>query len=225
MIPQIIVDKKGEAFSSYLIDFIKKNEVGQGQIFTIHPAKKEILINQIREVKKVINIQTKTKKLFVFYSFNKATTEAQNAFLKILEEQNKSNYFMMQTNSLHQILPTIISRSKIIYLDKNLTTDLINIKLDSFLLKNDFSFFLDKSFIIKSKEEGEKIILSLIIKLKELQKKQTDYNLSDLIKKGFELLKLLEENNLSPQLTVDNYLILIKKEINIIKRDDSKSQK
>lgn len=225
MIPQIIVDKKGKSFSSYLNDFIKKSQVRQDQIFTIHPAKEEIVISQIREVKKIVNIQTKTKKLFFFYSFNKATTEAQNAFLKILEDKAENNFFIMQTNSLYLILPTIISRSKIIYLDKNLDKDFIDINLDQFLNEDDFSFFLDKSFIIKSKEEGEKIILSLISKLKELQKRETNYNFSDLIKKGVEFLKLLEENNLSPQLTIDNYLILIKKETNIIKRDDFKSQK
>lgn len=218
MIPLIIISKEKKSFSTYLNNFIIKNKIPKNLIFTVQPLKEEISIKQIKEIKKFIDFKTQTKKLFVFYSFNKATVESQNAFLKTLEEKSINNIFILSASSTNQILPTIISRAKIIYLDKTKKEkqkdEMIDLK--SFILKKkDFNFFTNKLFIAKTKEEAKKIISSLIYQLQELQRKEIGVNLSFLIKKGIELLNLLENNNLSPQLTVDNYLILIKKTFKI----------
>lgn len=204
MIPQIVVYKKESLFSLFLKEFIEKNKIPRRLIFEIKPTKEEIGIDQIREIKKIVSIKTQKKKLILFYSFQKATTEAQNAFLKILEEKGEDNYFLMGTTSIHQILPTVLSRSMIINLKKSVDTDnkKIEIEIDNFFAKRDF--------VVKSKEEAKEIIMALILNLYEKKKHHLSH-LPLLIKKGIEFLRLLEDNNLSPQLTVDNYLILIKK--------------
>ena len=218
MLPLIIIAKEKKSFSTYLNNFISKNKIPKNLIFEVQPFKEEIGIKQIKEIKKFIDFKTQAKKLFVFYSFNKATIESQNAFLKTLEEKSANNFFILKAASLNHILPTIISRGKIIYLEKieKEQQEDEKINLNSLILKKrGFSFFTNKLFLIETKEEGKKIILSLIYQLQERQKKEIHFNLSLLIKKGIELLNLLENNNLSPQLTVDNYLILIKKTFNI----------
>lgn len=214
MIPLIVVFKKEKSLTDYLNNFIDKNKISKNLIFEVKPQKEEIGISQIREIKKIIDIKTKNKKLFIFYSFNKATLESQNAFLKTLEEKTENSIFLLTASSPYQILPTIISRAKIVYLDKNIIykQEKKEINIDSLMSKkNNFHFFADNLFIIESKDKGKEILFSLIHQLYDLQKENTNFNISPLIKKGIELLNLLEESNLSPQLTIDNYLILIKK--------------
>lgn len=204
MIPQIVVYKKESSFTSHLKEFIAKNKISRSLIFEIKPTKEEISIDQIREIKKIVSIKTEGKKLILFYSFHKATTEAQNAFLKILEEKGEDNYFLIGTTFIHQILPTVLSRSRIINLKTPVDIDKRKIEIE---INN---FFANKDFVVGSKEQAKEIIMALILRLYEQKKYQGPY-FSLLIKKGIEFLRLLEDNNLSPQLTVDNYLILIKK--------------
>ena len=64
------------------------------------------------------------KKLFVINNFDKATPQSQNALLKVLEEPTESNMFLIITESLSTVLPTIQSRAKKI-IEKKLQDDTI----------------------------------------------------------------------------------------------------
>ena len=52
----------------------------------------------------------------IFYNFDKATPEAQNALLKSFEEPPPHTYMIAETQSVDQILPTLSSRSQVISL-------------------------------------------------------------------------------------------------------------
>ena len=73
----------------------------------------------IEEVRKIIHtlitkpFQSKNR-LITITEFDKATVEAQNALLKVLEEPPSNTYFILGAHRLERILKTVISRCQII---------------------------------------------------------------------------------------------------------------
>lgn len=131
-------------------------------------------IDDIRELCKRLQFQPYECpfQIGLIFSSDKLTTEAQNSFLKALEEPGPQTIFILTTPNEKFLLPTIISRSKKVYVSKNLLTnkqqsgqpsdtqqnpDYPNI--DKFLNKN----IVDKFLIIEdilSKEKEEKGIVT-----------------------------------------------------------------
>jgi len=76
------------------------------------PDKREILVSQIRALKKdviVIPIES-DKKAYVINDADLMNTEAQNAFLQILEEPPSHAVFILKTENPAALLPTVLSR-------------------------------------------------------------------------------------------------------------------
>jgi DNA polymerase III subunit delta' len=73
---------------------------------------KEIVINQIRALSGYINISTHRQgtRVIVLYPAEALNVPAANALLKSLEEPNPNTVFILVSNSLDKLLPTIISR-------------------------------------------------------------------------------------------------------------------
>ena len=78
--------------------------------------KKEITVDQIRELKKdVIIIPNEAdKKAYIINDAHLMNTNAQNAFLQILEEPPAHAVFILKTDAPSQLLPTIRSRCLVI---------------------------------------------------------------------------------------------------------------
>ena len=53
MLPIILVTKNKDEVNHFLQKFIKENKIANNSIYSISPKKKEILISQLREIKKV----------------------------------------------------------------------------------------------------------------------------------------------------------------------------
>jgi len=75
-----------------------------------------------------------SKQIIIIDYAERMTQQAQNAFLKLLEEPGLGVYFILVTNSISKLLPTIVSRVKIINI-KPISTEQTNEFLD--LLKID----------------------------------------------------------------------------------------
>lgn len=77
---------------------------------------KPIGIDQVRKLKKILTQKPYGggDRLVIIKSMEKATTEAANALLKLLEEPPKKTYITLTTGNAHALLPTIISRCQII---------------------------------------------------------------------------------------------------------------
>lgn len=75
------------------------------------------IIKKIDDVKKLADITKLSfdeKTAIIADSFDDASEEAQNAFLKALEEPQKNLVYILTAKSIENILPTIISRCQII---------------------------------------------------------------------------------------------------------------
>ena len=76
------------------------------------PDKREIVVDQIREIKKdVIIVPCESqKKVYIVLEADLMNTNAQNAFLQVLEEPPAHVVFILQTDNPAQLLPTVRSR-------------------------------------------------------------------------------------------------------------------
>ncbi|MFA4891216.1 MAG: AAA family ATPase [Candidatus Gracilibacteria bacterium] len=72
-------------------------------------------IDQIREVIARCNMSSQSKyKIIILQSIGRMTPEAGNALLKTLEEPPEKTVFIMTTSHVREILPTIVSRSRVL---------------------------------------------------------------------------------------------------------------
>lgn len=73
---------------------------------------KEIVINQVRALADFMNISTHRQgmRVIVLYPAEALNVPAANALLKSLEEPNANSIFILVSNSLDKLLPTILSR-------------------------------------------------------------------------------------------------------------------
>lgn len=218
MFPLILISKSEEKINQFTDEYIKINGILPYSIFKISPQNTEITIAQIREIKKTITFTSSSKRLFIIYSFDRASHEAQNALLKTLEDNSFDNQFILISQNEEGILPTIRSRAKIILLEtvnqkvsenqklKQIVEDLI-----TKLIKDPhFVFLADKYIIGLSKEEVIDFLDQTILYFRN-QLRKKDRKAEIVIKKIFEYKKLLLRNNLNTQIAIDNLLIFIKK--------------
>jgi DNA polymerase III delta prime subunit len=119
---------KGENVSKFDVNYFQ-NEKAIG-VADIKLLQKNLFLTPIKGDKKAIIID----------SFLGITNEAQNAFLKTLEEPPKSTIILILANSLDIFLPTILSRCT-----------LINLETKKILTKGDISKY---SQILKDLEKG-----------------------------------------------------------------------
>ncbi len=87
----------------------------------IYEPEKALGIEDVRNIQKNIHLMPLrgTKKTIIIIITQGATIEAQNAMLKILEEPPKSTLIYLVTNNHKVLLPTILSRAKIIELKED----------------------------------------------------------------------------------------------------------
>ena len=87
----------------------EKNEL----IHFIEPEdKKSIGVDQIRELHKILSLRTMHEaRMVIIDPADKLTNQSANALLKVLEEAPEKTYFILITEQIRSLLPTIRSRS------------------------------------------------------------------------------------------------------------------
>lgn len=75
-------------------------------------------INDVRNLIKYLNLKITKPTAIILKNIHLSTHEAQSAFLKSLEEPQENLIYILTSDNLNLILPTIVSRSKIIYSQK-----------------------------------------------------------------------------------------------------------
>ncbi|QQG43929.1 MAG: hypothetical protein HYW86_03605 [Candidatus Roizmanbacteria bacterium] len=213
MIPLIIVSNDQKRLADYIKKIIKDESFLSNFIYSIKPVKTELAIDQIRLLKKELKISFSNKRLFIIEALDVSGLEVQNALLKTLEENHVKNQFIFPLKNIEKILPTIRSRTKIINLN-----DFTNYKISpstktllEITEKNDGLSFLNQSVIQSPSKEDLIQLLEEIIFYYRQRLAVDGVKASKIIKKIMSLKDLLQNNNLNPQLTIDNILLFIHK--------------
>lgn len=213
MIPQLVIAQLADVREKYISDFIASHSIPDYYVFHIIPEKKELSIDQIRGVNRQLIHQRKDPQLFVLHNFDNASQEAQNAMLKTLEEKSTHHYFILLVEDVTGVLPTILSRTQTIRLEKpvlsheradikDLLTTLISAKTPSILAS---------SHISGMKADAIYEIIDQIILFFRSRLESDTNKASYAIKETLRIKALLQYNNLNPQLALDNLLLQIHK--------------
>ncbi|MEK7597605.1 MAG: hypothetical protein AAB441_03080 [Patescibacteria group bacterium] len=196
MIPLLILSKDSKLVKKYIDDL----KVGS-LFFEIIPLTKEYSIDDIKNLKKEAKIFNPQTRIYYLENFHLSSIPAQNSFLKLLEEPPSNVQFILSTDNKNNLLPTIVSRVKIVKLQEDEKRGNVN------------KFVFDETkisllpFKITDKESAINILYQIIMFFRE--KLESDKNSPIIIKEVLRLEALLENNNLNPQLTVDQVLIFI----------------
>ena len=118
----IIVGAKGSgkgevaAYLAAKLLKIDKAELDRGQVLLIKPSAGFISIDEIRRAQKFMQLKTLGKnpirRVLVVSQAQKLTDEAQNAFLKLLEEPPADSVILLTAEHTSSLLPTILSRAQ-----------------------------------------------------------------------------------------------------------------
>ncbi len=117
-------------------------------------------INDVRELQSLTKYESQNEKYYLLNDFQNATTEAMNAFLKILEEPNENINFILCATEDKNILETITSRCRIVRLGYE--EDSENIKFAEKFLKADINKKLELLHSISGKDDALDFLSKLI---------------------------------------------------------------
>ena len=73
-----------------------------------------VKIEDTRSLNSYLKLKLTSPTAIIINSIEEATPEAANAFLKNLEEPQEDLYFILTTESIHKVLPTLVSRCQIV---------------------------------------------------------------------------------------------------------------
>ncbi len=116
----IIISKNREKAREFVKKMADENKISKFDIYS-YETEKAIGIGDVKSLSKQIFLKPMQgdKKMVVLEAFFGMTIDSQNAFLKVLEEPPFSTTILILANS-NFFLPTILSRCKLIELDREL---------------------------------------------------------------------------------------------------------
>ncbi|MFN4212445.1 MAG: hypothetical protein ACK4FL_00550 [Microgenomates group bacterium] len=217
MIPIILLSSEKEKIKKFIE---KKTKELKAILIKIIPKKNEYSINDIKEISQEAHIFHKQVRIYLLEDFHFSSLPAQNAFLKVLEEPPANVQFILSTNNIYSLLPTIISRAKIIKLDKREektkekpSTKAVALSKVINRSTNKIPFSL---FEAKEKAAANAVFEEIIAFFRK--RLSFDKNAPLIIKETLRVKTLLENNNLNSQLATDHLLIFINNCYNDYKR-------
>lgn len=155
----LIASKNKKNADDYIDDFCDKEKINPIDI-NLQTYEKSMGIEDVRNIQKSILLKPfkgKTKAVII-QAYENITPEAQNALLKVLEEPPANTIIIISIQKKEFLLPTIISRCKIIELEEEIIP----------LSSGDVSGLNDSLNIILSGKTGDKLkIAEVITKNKE----------------------------------------------------------
>jgi DNA polymerase III delta prime subunit len=207
MISQLLISDNEKTIKDYIKTQILKEE---DLFFEVVPENKQYLISQIREIIKNVSLSYPTRRVYLLKDFHLSSLEAQNSFLKILEEPPPKVLFILTTDNANHLISTVVSRTKIINLSKRqglkIASPIKNL-LEKVVSHKRLIFLGEKQLRTVNQEEAVSLAEKIVIFFKE--RLPFDDKAAVILKKTLQLRYLLEKNNLNPQLTIDNLLTFI----------------
>lgn len=192
---KIISENKISKFDAEFLQTEKAAGIGD-----IRSLQQKIILKPIQGIQKAIILE----------AFFGITHEAQNAFLKILEEPPASTTLIILATSLDFFLPTILSRCNIIYIEKTKTLtkeeETTSLGFIEELKKQSISYALKISQDNgKTREEALNFLENLII----VSEGNLDKNpkLWEILKKMQATHTIIKTTNASPRLCLENLFL------------------
>jgi len=208
----IILGKNKENIDKEADKLIKTENIHDIDIFTFIP-EKAVGIADIRSINSKIFLKPLKgeKKAVIVETYLGMTPDSQNAFLKTLEEPPLSTIIILKATE-NVFLPTILSRCKLITLDKNIKIEdkeqaeietvldsLINNKEDKLKLAQDLA---------KDKEQALSFLEKLIIIAREkMLKSPEEGEYKQMIKTLHKYFLMLKKSNVNLRLALENLFI------------------
>lgn len=157
------------------------------------------------------------QKAIVIYNAHTLTIEAQNAFLKTLEEPPPYTYIIMVANTTEVFLPTILSRCSIIAIEEEKesltekeTSDIQNTFVK--ITENDIGQKLFYAQTIGEKQENALVWLGKAIQFSRLQllddeDSQNQFYYLSLLEQLQETYKIIKTTNVNPRFALENLFL------------------
>ncbi len=181
-------DSCGECRNCKLMEGIKDED---GNIIPSHPdflkivPEKDIIkIDIVREIAKFIRSRPmiSRKKVVLIENMDRMNIEAQNAFLKILEEPHFYVHYILTTSRIDTILDTIISRVQKFYLKRVSKAEFFDFfkEFPEDILNHAFEKGAFPDSVSEEELEEEKLLSSIVSKILEIGDKRSLIELRDL---------------------------------------------
>lgn len=211
MLPIILLTDDKKESDKFIANIVKQYQIRPTAVFSYYKEKTAITINQIRELTNLFSrVETQGQKLIVINDFHTAKAEAQNALLKTLEEKAPQAQFILIVSNQKSILPTILSRSRIIRLKKTQKN------VEEFNEFDELAKALaDLSDIEKNPQKAinycDKLLFYFRKKLLVANKEKNGKSKApEILKEIIRVRNFVDKNNLNPQLAADHLVIFIK---------------
>lgn len=212
MIPIILISDSLKQTNFFIKDFVKKNKISVNYVFEVQPLTKEFSIEQIRELKKSIIYNFSDLHLYILFDFDTSSFEAQNAFLKTLEEHQQTIQFVMVVRNPHKLTDTILSRSKVLNLTKTnefLPDKELSSTLEQFLNSLDLKILSHSKLQIKKAGKPSDLFRDFVLFFR--QRLTVDPETTKILREILSTGYLVENNHVDPQAGIDHILLYIRK--------------
>ncbi|OGH06266.1 MAG: hypothetical protein A2W22_02650 [Candidatus Levybacteria bacterium RBG_16_35_11] len=217
MVSFLIVSKDKNKAAEEWQKITNRERIDRFDITIVEP-EKTMGIGDVRgaQQKLILKPLRSQKKAVILDAYLGITIEAQNALLKSLEEPPLNTIIILLVSDLEPILPTIISRCKVLNLDKfimlsddekNTFTKLFN-KIQKVQTGEKLELAQDFG---KTKEDGALFTQNLILVLRELilDGEGDTKKLLHTLKEFEKANKILKTSNANPRLTLENLFFSI----------------
>jgi len=161
-------------------------------------------IADIGELKSFTKIKQDTKTAVIIPNIDEASEETQNAFLKSLEEPQENIIYILTTNSLSNILPTIVSRCIVIESHKSQVVSEEVIKFAKEFTQMSVGKKFEKISEVKDRVEAVEFLTNLVSGGHQLFLK--DASLINLLEEANKTLSAIKQNG-NVQLQLTNFVI------------------
>lgn len=170
-----LITSSNPEFTKQEIKRISKNlRVSPVNLIKIIPTT-SISISDVRKIIQIISLKPYGggERLIIIYAMEKATPEASNALLKILEEPPLSNFFILVTDNINKLLPTIVSRCQVISDRERIDTKSFDSRqtkknLRQILVSSPGARILLSQKLVTTREDGIQLLSNLLLTLEEL---------------------------------------------------------
>jgi len=189
----------------------------------------DLSIKQVQEIQKTLYLSSESKKVLIIKEIEKMSLEAQNALLKITEEPPQNTIFFFISNDENKILPTILSRVKIIKIpifpQDNFYLQRIDKKIKQLLLSDNPLKIYNEEFAqmdpVEFLENFAVLLRDQILNNFEIKDYKftniTGHSNYEILEKTLKALEGIKYANLNSRLQIENILMNLPKSRNILK--------